>query len=252
MKNDLFSKIKTTNENQKNLIYLIGYGALILIALIYVNLAPNSGEKKENYKENTNEVVEINIKEELEQIKDNYSHKITIKDGISKYIVERDIQDQKEIGLITTEEEQTNYIYIDDYYIIKDETNIIKEEVNVFRDYDGTFAKAENILAILNKAKEEIDLEEEKYKIKRYKISLSEFVTTYNQINKTDYRTDYNDVIIVNINYNEKIESINMDLTTFYNNILNLQKNEIIYTIEFSNIGKVDLTGLENIINLVE
>ena len=93
---------------------------------------------------------------------------------------------------------------------------------------------------------------EEDYKIKRYKISLSDLIVIYNKANNAEIALKENKDINLNINYNENIESIEIDLTELFNLIYEENYKQVIYKIEYSDIEKIELDGIEELIKMAE
>ena len=56
----------------------------------------------------------------------------------------------------------------------------------------------------------------------------------------------------MNINYNENIESIEIDLTELFNLIYEENYKQVIYKIEYSDIEKIELDGIEELIKMAE
>ena len=257
---EYFKKNKNMNEtekkdyeNKKNIIKLAGCILFIIIMIIYVNVMPKnySNNKGQN---NTNTIEENIILNELSNIKDNYKQKITISKDLEELTIEREVLGNNEAGRQTIDDKETNYIfYENEYYIITEEVPIRKDETfDPYLNNDITFINIENIIELINSSKESIDLAEENYKIKRYKISLSDLIVIYNKVNNAEISLKENKEINLNINYNENIESIEIDLTELFNLIYEEDYKQVIYKIEYSDIEKIELDGIEELIKMAE
>lgn len=244
---------KKDYENKKNIIKLAGCILFIIIMIIYVNVMPKnySNNKGQN---NTNTIEENTILNELSNIKDNYKQKITISKDLEELAIEREVLGNNEAGRQTIDDKETNYIfYENEYYIITEEVPIKKDETfDPYLNNDITFINIENIIELINLSKESIDLAEENYKIKRYKISLSDLIVIYNKVNNAEISLKENKEINLNINYNENIESIEIDLTELFNLIYEEDYKQVIYKIEYSDIEKIELDGIEELIKMAE
>ncbi len=257
---DYFKKTKNMNETEKkdyeykiNLIKLGGCILFILLIIIYVNVTPknNNNNKEQN---NINNVPEDTIISELNNIKDNYKQKVTISKDLEEIIVEREVMGESEAGRQIIEDEEIDYIfYGNEYYIIPEEIPVKKDDnFDPFLGNDTTFIEVANIIDLINSSKESVDLTEENYKIKRYKISLSDLIVIYNNANNAEIALKENKDINLNINYNENIESIEIDLTELFNLIHEENYKQVIYKIEYSDIEKIELDGIDELIKTAE
>lgn len=257
---DYFKKNENMNETEKkdyenkmNIIKLAGCVLFIIIMIIYVNVIPhsNNNNQKQN---NTNNIEENSILNELSNIKDNYKQKITISKDLEQVIIEREVKENNEAGTQTIGDKEINYIfYENEYYTISEEESVKKDTTfNLYLDNDTTFINIENIIELINSSKDSIDLTEENYKIKRYKISLSDLIVIYNKANNAEIALKENKDINMNINYNENIESIEIDLTELFNLIYEENYKQVIYKIEYSDIEKIELDGIEELIKMAE
>ena len=247
--------IKTDSDKEEydkkmNIVKLIGCLIFIIIMIIYVNLTPKSTN---NEIPNGNEVLENDVvTSELDKINNNYSQKITIIRDLEEYIFEREVLDNNIVGRETTPNGETNYVYYNsNYYLISQEEMIKKDDTfKPFLDFDQTLIDINTIKELIKLSKETVDLQEENYKIKRYKISLSDLIVIYNRINNTEVSLKENKELLLNINYNENIETIEIDLTELYKAIGNTDIKQIKYIIEYSNIGGIEMEGIEEIVNV--
>lgn len=254
---DFFQKkdIKTESEKaaydkKMNIVKLIGCLIFLIIMIVYVNFMPKT--LNENIS-NGNEILEDDIvTTELDKINNNYLQKVTIIRNLEEYVFEREVLDNTIVGRETTPNGETNYVYYDNnYYLISQEEMIKKDNTfKPFLDFDQTFIDINTIKEIIELSKEVVDLQEENYKIKRYKISLSDLIVIYNRINNTEIALKENKELLLNVNYNENIESIEIDLIELYKAVGKTDIKQIEYKIEYSNIGEIEMEGVEDIVSV--
>ncbi len=254
---DFFQKkdIKTESEKaaydkKMNIVKLIGCLIFLIIMIVYVNFMPKT--LNENIS-NGNEILEDDIvTTELDKINNNYLQKVTIIRNLEEYVFEREVLDNTIVGRETTPNGETNYVYYDNnYYLISQEEMIKKDNTfKPFLDFDQTFIDINTIKEIIELSKEVVDLQEENYKIKRYKISLSDLIVIYNRINNTEVALKENKELLLNVNYNENIESIEIDLIELYKAVGKTDIKQIEYKIEYSNIGEIEMEGVEDIVSV--
>lgn len=213
------------------------YSIVFLIVLGFALFSNFFGSTNTKKQETTPvEIVDQNLFESLKD--NNFEIKfLIIKDmEIKKYIIERES--------INTEIVTQIYKDTTEKYIIK-ENKVYKDEkiieTSIFDKTESFFMNIENIKNLINNKTYEIDLKEENYDIKRYKIEMSTLLASYNKISKEDIKKLVSGEIIIDVNYkNKDIESIKMDLTALYKN-LEFDYENVIYYIEFSNKGKIKL-----------
>lgn len=254
---DFFQKkdIKTESEKaaydkKMNIVKLIGCLIFLIIMIVYVNFMPKT--LNENIS-NGNEILEDDIvTTELDKINNNYLQKVTIIRNLEEYVFEREVLDNTIVGRETTPNGETNYVYYDNnYYLISQEEMIKKDNTfKPFLDFDQTFMDINTIKEIIELSKEVVDLQEENYKIKRYKISLSDLIVIYNRINNTEVALKENKELLLNVNYNENIESIEIDLIELYKAVGKTDIKQIEYKIEYSNIGEIEMEGVEDLVSV--
>ena len=253
-KNDNMTDIEKEDYNRKmNIIKLIGCVIFIAVMIVYVNLMPKNNAISNN--NNDIDTIETdNIIAELSEIKENYKQKVTISKDLEDLVVEREVLGSNEAGRQLVNNKETNYILYDNvYYIITEEVPIKKDETfDPYLGNDTTFININNLLELINTTKETAQLSEENYKIKRYKISLSDLIVIYNKVNNAEISLKENKKLDLNINYNQNIESIELDLTELFNLISEKKYREVIYKIEYSNIEEIDLDGIDELIKLAK
>ena len=71
-------------------------------------------------------------------------------------------------------------------------------------------------------------------------------------MNNAEISLKENKKLDLNINYNQNIESIELDLTELFNLISEKKYKEVIYKIEYSNIEEIDLDGIDELIKLAK
>lgn len=247
---EVFSNWKNKKEEKspedrkkRAIIELSIYAGLFIIIIIFSQFNSNK-----NIQNNNNINNNITMESRYEEIsKNNFDSKITISNNIEELTIElRRESDKKEIISKTYNDKTENYVFIEDiYYKLDLEKSNIEtiDNPNIYNGYDITFLNILNIIELINTT-DKIDLKEESYLIARYKVDLTDVLNLYNNINKTDYITLEESQIIINVNYNNSIEAINLELTNFYNIIKPNTYTEIKYNLSFNNIGLIDLSDL--------
>lgn len=242
-----------SNEQKTNIIKLV-IAVLFILVMVILTRTSNSSTNSNSYEKETNTPKTDEVLSLLKNLKeDNYEININLtinKDLIN--IVRRMQNKEAEIFYINFRGEENAYFRDNkDYYIIN-ETGI--EKTLVYKklfEYNETFLLASNIVSLLeNNNTSYIDLQEEKYKIRRYKISLNSVLEFYNELYGLSEFTSLSKEISIDIRYNNNtLHSIYMDMTNFNNYIEDTEYNVVLYEIDFVDIGKVNLDTFFNYIN---
>ena len=168
-------------ETNKSLIfYGIAFIILVLISIIfnYLNNA-SIDAKKEMAKENRNitSSEETNINELINALKNNnYDLELSIntESDILNLIIRRENVNRELISVTYRENISNYYRNNHDIYLLQNNDYRIQNNVNFYNGYDETFTIINNILKLIEESKNLITLEEENYKINRYKIDVQE------------------------------------------------------------------------------
>ena len=242
-----------SNEQKTNIIKLV-IAVLFILVMVISTTHSNSSTNSNLYENETNTPKTDEVLSLLKNLKeDNYEININLtinKDLIN--IVRRMQNKEAEIFYINFRGEENAYFRDNkDYYIIN-ETGIEKTlDYKKLFEYNETFLLASNIVSLLeNNNTSYIDLQEEKYKIRRYKISLNSVLEFYNELYGLSEFTSLSKEISIDIRYNNNtLHSIYMDMTNFNNYIEDTEYNVVLYEIDFVDIGKVNLDTFFNYIN---
>lgn len=242
-----------SNEQKTNIIKLV-IAVLFILVMVILTRTSNSSTNSNSYENETNTPKTDEVLSLLKNLKeDNYEININLtinKDLIN--IVRRMQNKEAEIFYINFRGEENAYFRDNkDYYIIN-ETGIEKTfDYKKLFEYNETFLLASNIVSLLeNNNTSYIDLQEEKYKIRRYKISLNSVLEFYNELYGLSEFTSLSKEISIDIRYNNNtLQSIYMDMTNFNNYIEDTEYNVVLYEIDFVDIGKVNLDTFFNYIN---
>ncbi len=134
------------------------------------------------------------------------------------------------------------YKYENEKMVLSDYVNVLKYEIDLFYDMNDlvNFLNTTNSLSLnLN----------EKNTFYKYKVKLSEFLDLYNSINSTSFTLEEDDISIVYVYYYNEISKVVFDFTSFYNYLYHTNYKDVEYEFVFSNINKIDLTEIDNLIN---
>ena len=177
------------------------------------NLLDNIGE---NYKENVTITTDL-FRKNIIISKDNSNTTISIKDynGIIKYL-----------------KTPTKL------YELRDKAEQI-EDAGVLNEIIEEIVSPAKLAKIVENAKVVADITEDKYYIKRLSFNLN------------DLEENASGNVTIDINYKDKLESINIDCTDYYNYVMSSKETTVIYDIYYKEIGTttIDEIGLYNIEN---
>ncbi len=254
---NIFKKSKETGEKKEVDRTLIFYGivfALILVLSLTSRLLKNNEKPVENTPPvNTVEKDnKIDIEEMVKVLENNnFDMELSIiADTDILNVIKRKENINKELVSVTCRDETKNY-YRNNYdiYLIEEESYSLTNNVKFYNDYDDTFISITNILKLIDVSNDSLDLKEENYDIKRYKVSVEDTLKIYNNYKGLNIDKKYNGEDKVDINYkDEKLLGITLDLTSFYKNV-NSDYRSIKYYFTFDNIGSADISEISNIID---
>lgn len=226
------------NEEQKNLLKIIGYIGFFVI-LIYV--ARMSLNKTEVIKEENNGV--NYIKSIIDMSEDFY--KMNIHYVMDDDAITLDFEKQNDIliGEKYYHKVVDKFVNYNNKYYVLDNDNFVENASFDSFPYDKTFIDFKNLKELINTKTINIIKKDNEV---TYKYNLNDFLTTYNKINKTNYYTlEDKSVNIVFIFNNEKINDISIDATSIYNLINNTEYKMIQYKILVEEVSKDDTTWIK-------
>ncbi len=226
------------NEEQKNLLKIIGYIGFFVI-LIYV--ARMSLNKTEVIKEENNGV--NYIKSIIDMSEDFY--KMNIHYVMDDDAITLDFEKQNDIliGEKYYHKVVDKFVNYNNKYYVLDNDNFVENASFDSFPYDKTFIDFKNLKELINTKTINIIKKDNEV---TYKYNLNDFLTTYNKINKTNYYTlEDKSVSIVFTFNNEKINDISIDATSIYNLINNTEYKMIQYKILVEEVSKDDTTWIK-------
>ena len=226
------------NEEQKNLLKIIGYIGFFVI-LIYV--ARMSLNKTEVIKEENNGV--NYIKSIIDMSEDFY--KMNIHYVMDDDAITLDFEKQNDIliGEKYYHKVIDKFVNYNNKYYVLDNDNFVKDISFDIFPYDKTFIDFKNLKELINTKAINIIKKDNEV---TYKYNLNDFLTTYNKINKTNYYTlEDKSVSIVFTFNNEKINDISIDATSIYNLINNTEYKMIQYKVLVEEVSKDDTTWIK-------
>lgn len=226
------------NEDQKNLLKIIGYIGFFVI-LIYV--ARMSLNKTEIIKEENNGV--NYIKSIIDMSEDFY--KMNIHYVMDDDAITLDFEKQNDIliGEKYYHKVIDKFVNYNNKYYVLDNDNFVEDISFDSFPYDKTFIDFKNLKELINTKTINIIKKDNEV---TYKYNLNDFLTTYNKINKTNYYTlEDKSVSIVFTFNNEKINYISIDATPIYNLINNTEYKMIQYKILVEEVSKDDTTWIK-------
>ena len=226
------------NEEQKNLLKIIGYIGFFVI-LIYV--ARMSLNKTEVIKEENNGV--NYIKSIIDMSEDFY--KMNIHYVMDDDAITLDFEKQNDIliGEKYYHKVVDKFVNYNNKYYVLDNDNFVENASFDSFPYHKTFIDFKNLKELINTKTINIIKKDNEV---TYKYNLNDFLTTYNKINKTNYYTlEDKSVNIVFTFNNEKINDISIDATSIYNLINNTEYKMIQYKILVEEVSKDDTTWIK-------
>ncbi len=245
-KSDVNKPIDPEKSGKEMVFYGVIFCIILIVAVImkFADTPKESTNANNNDKSGSNEkILEKNLLEELSE--NNYDADLTIiADTDLLNLLIRKESETKEL-ISKTYRGENNIYYINASKIYKAVNNqfILEEKSNIYNNYDTTFINIENIHELINQHTYELDLKEEEYDIKRYKIEAKKVIEIYNEYNNADIIKRVSGEVILDIYYDkDNLKGLKLDLTNLYEN-LNFDYRKVIYTYEFDNFNKIDIDG---------
>lgn len=226
------------NEDQKNLLKIIGYIGFFVILIFVARMSLN---KTEIIKEENNGV--NYIKSIIDMSEDFY--KMNIHYVMDDDAITLDFEKQNDIliGEKYYHKVVDKFVNYNNKYYVLDNDNFVENASFDSFPYDKTFIDFKNLKELINT--KTINIIKKDNEI-TYKYNLNNFLTTYNKINKTNYYTlEDKSVNIVFTFNNEKINDISIDATSIYNLINNTEYKMIQYKILVEEVSKDDTTWIK-------
>lgn len=226
------------NEEQKNLLKIIGYIGFFVILIFVARMSLN---KTEVIKEENNGV--NYIKSIIDMSEDFY--KMNIHYVMDDDAITLDFEKQNDIliGEKYYHKVVDKFVNYNNKYYVLDNDNFVENASFDSFPYDKTFIDFKNLKELINT--KTINIIKKDNEI-TYKYNLNDFLTTYNKINKTNYYTlEDKSVNIVFTFNNEKINDISIDATSIYNLINNTEYKMIQYKILVEEVSKDDTTWIK-------
>lgn len=223
--NDYESKDITTAGKLFLIIFFI-----VLFGCAVVNRFTKVFEKTEKPVEKQQSVYksDYEIISQMSKLYKNGNYKLNLvidNDNERKEIIIKSTTDGKHI-YIKTNQSTKRYIYTNNKYYLLEETPIEVNADEVLKEYIQEIIDLDNITNKINS--QSIDLLEESYFIKRFKII-----------------KDGKENIILNINYNNAIEKIIIDCTNYYNELYNANQNKVTYEMTFTDVNSTVIDELK-------
>lgn len=226
------------NEDQKNLLKIIGYIGFFVILIFVARMSLN---KTEIIKEENNGV--NYIKSIIDMSEDFY--KMNIHYVMDDDAITLDFEKQNDIliGEKYYHKVVDKFVSYNNKYYVLDNDNFVENASFDSFPYDKTFIDFKNLKELINT--KTINIIKKDNEI-TYKYNLNDFLTTYNKINKTNYYTlEDKSVNIVFTFNNEKINDISIEATSIYNLINNTEYKMIQYKILVEEVSKDDTTWIK-------
>lgn len=226
------------NEDQKNLLKIIGYIGFFVILIFVARMSLN---KTEIIKEENNGV--NYIKSIIDMSEDFY--KVNIHYVMDDDAITLDFEKQNDIliGEKYYHKVVDKFVNYNNKYYVLDNDNFVENASFDSFPYDKTFIDFKNLKELINTKTINIIKKDNEV---TYKYNLNDFLTTYNKINKTNYYTlEDKSVNIVFTFNNEKINDISIDATSIYNLINNTEYKMIQYKILVEEVSKDDTTWIK-------
>lgn len=250
MLKEIFNKEEKSDEEksrelkQKTLIYLV----VVLLGMSFLffntNEKRNDNTNPKPNNENTITITKEDIIKKLDNIKDNYSLKIT--KNIDQEKIKLDIDtDGKLTSYISESIDKGGYITYKDKYFVPGSNNNFMIVKSVKNPITGNIYDLELIKSLISYC--------EFTDNNTCKIKYSDYLKEYNYKYKTTYETEVSDDFLINFTYTENyITKITYDYT-FLNKIINNSESKIDYIIRIEKIGKNDFSDqFEYFDNLIE
>lgn len=226
------------NEDQKNLLKIIGYIGFFVILIFVARMSLN---KTEIIKEENNGV--NYIKSIIDMSEDFY--KMNIHYVMDDDAITLDFEKQNDIliGEKYYHKVVDKFVNYNNKYYVLDNDNFVENASFDSFPYDKTFIDFKNLKELINTKTINIIKKDNEV---IYKYNLNDFLTTYNKINKTNYYTLEDKSVSIVFTFNkEKIDYISIDATPIYNLINNTEYKMIQYKILVEEVSKDDTTWIK-------
>ena len=244
-KKNLTEEEKIKQDKLKLLLYLVFFVILIVV----VRISNKNNVKVNNPTDETPKVDEvISLLEPLKNNNYEVNLNIIIDNDLINIVKRMNNLDSEIFYISYRGEESAYYRYKEIYYILNNEEITKTNEYKKLFDYDETFLDINNLIKVLEEASY-IDLEEESYNIRRYKITLNDVLSIYNEINNTKEFTSLNKEIVIDVRYKNSLKGIYMNITDFNNYIEKTEYSKVTYELTFDDINNVNLKSLEESTN---
>lgn len=238
-----------TQEERRNksILTLLGYGVVFTLIII-IGYMGNTQNNNNNNNGNNNKYKDELIQKYEEIQKNNFDCNISIIADADILLVAERRENEEEELIVKKYRDQINYYYRQGniFYEANQEFNQFssKENLDIYNGYDTTFLNIDNIIEII-KENDKIYLTEENHSIARYKVDDNKVLKTYNTINNTNYITNKDFDLIVDVHFNEYIEKIEIELTELYNVIKGTNYENVTYTMSFNDINNITLPDID-------
>ena len=229
-------------ENKNNLIKIIIYTSIFIIAIIILKFT-NTNLKKQN---TTTKKEKNKIIEKIKSINsDFYTEKIHLIMDDDAITLEFEKNKEIYIGIKKYHKQEINYIkHEDNYYTLENDS--IKK-LNDFKDfeYDTTFINLQNLKDLLNIKKTENLYKSENLEILKLTYNINDITEFYNKYNNTNITKQEDGLLTIEIYYNDnELKQIIIDATEFHNFINDSHLENVTYKIELKNKKEEDISWL--------
>lgn len=249
LENEYNQPVDPSKVKKENTFYVIAFVVIMIVALI-MKFTDKAEEPKTD---NNNASEEVSTNENVDYLKDieknNFDADITIiaDADLLNLLIRRESINKELISKTYRGENLVYYINGDKTYKNINGTFSLDTNSNIYNDYDTTFLNISNLQSLIDDHTYEINLKEEEYSIKRYKIEASRVIDIYNEYNDTKIKKRVSGEVILDVNYkDEELLGLRLDLTNLYEN-LDYEYRKVIYTFEFDNFGKIDIKSFINV-----
>lgn len=257
------SFIYDMNDNRTKLIYMLGFIILVILGLSLTSKDNGNTLKGTPFDKN---YVKSDDNVELEDNFDNYLSvlsKISNKTYEYTYTIEPD--DENEYLLIKGQVDREKTLYYKDYkgkekiylkkgsnyYILGTSTWKKTNKEMSYEGYDKLLLNPTNIYKLLNE-KESYETKEEDGIVKSYvKVDMNKLINLYNEsssIEESIKDLEEKKYILFTVYRSGNHLIIEADLKDYYKLVYNKEYNNIFYGMEYYNIGKSSLSGIEDYI----
>ena len=220
-KESFLEKYKT-DKKYKAKIQLIGYGAFIILLIVYLNIASLNTTSHGNIvtlKNNTNQLEEKETEEKrsnlLKQISDNYEYEIKVsltqeKDDLKSEVTYNGKRFKNNMEITKkTNNENTNYYKVDSKYYTKEEDKYqLSKEETIYNLIEKEYIELEEIKEYIEKASLD-HITEYSNGIKEYvyHLKVKDIVKSYPETEEIEINiTEEKDILTIKIDYTNLIK----------------------------------------------